>query len=164
MERSWQTVKQTCFNVISEIVIPCKHTFAVLTHICECFNHLTIANDECTPLEILTGDIPDILVFCSKPYEMVWYLKSKDALQHREWIKGRFLGIAWSTGDQMCYHVVLEGSAKMQRVVHHSVVLPQHPDENIPREIINHSPDYFFPTPTPSKQEDILAAAGDKWT
>jgi hypothetical protein len=87
------------------MVIPRKHTFAVLAHICDCFNHSAIAKDERTPLEILTGDTPDISVFRFKPYEMVWYLKSKAALQHREWVKGRFLGIAWSTGDQMCYHV-----------------------------------------------------------
>jgi hypothetical protein len=124
VERSWQTVKQTCFNVIRKMVIPRKHTFAVVAHICDCFNHSAIAKDERTPLEILTGDTPDISVFHFKPYEMVWYLKSKATLQHREWVKGRFLGIVWSTGDQMCYCVVPEGSAKMQRVVHRSVVLP----------------------------------------
>jgi hypothetical protein len=164
VERSWQTVKQTAFNVTPEAVVPVTHTFAILAHICDFFNHLAIAINGRTPLEILTGDTQDISVFHFKPYEPAWFLNTKATLQHCEWVKGRFLGIAWSTGDQMFYRVVPDGSAKMQRVVHQSGVLPRHPDENIPREIINHLSDYFFPTPTPSKQADIRAEAGDKHT
>jgi Reverse transcriptase (RNA-dependent DNA polymerase) len=164
VERSWQNVKQTCSRVMGLYMIPEKHTFSVLTHICDCFNHSAIGKDKRTPLEILTGDTPDISVFRFKPYEPVFYLKAKATLDQREWVKGRFLGIAWSTGDQMCYRVVPDGPVKQQRVVHRSIVLPRHPNDNIPRDNLVNSSDYYFPTPVPRKMAPANARAGDKRT
>ncbi len=155
VERSWQHVKQTCYNIMREKVIPAKHTFAILSHICDCFNHSAIGKEHRTPLEILTGDTPDISAFRFKPYEPVWYLKTTATLDSREWVKGRFLGMAWTTGDQMCYKVVPEGSDKKQRIVHRSIVLPRHLDEELPRTKLNHSSDYFFPTPVPRKEPPV---------
>jgi Reverse transcriptase (RNA-dependent DNA polymerase) len=153
VERSWQEVKQRGFNVMRENVIPNKHTFSIYQHICDCMNHTAInSNDNRTPLEILTGDTPDISVFRFRPYQEVWYLKTKATLDQREWIKGRFLGIAWSTGDSMCFRVVPED--KHQRIIHRTTVLPRHKDEKVPRQIYNHPSDYFFPTPVPDANQD----------
>jgi hypothetical protein len=151
VERSWQEVKQRGFNVMRENVIPSKHTLSIYQHICDCMNHTAInSNDNRTPIELLTGDTPDISVFRFRPYQEVWYLKTKATLDQREWIKGRFLGIAWSTGDSMCYRVVPED--KHQRILHRTTVLPRHKDEKVPRQIYNHPSDYFFPTPVPDHQ------------
>ena len=146
VERSWQEVKQKGFNIMRENVIPDKHTFAIYQYICDCLNHTAVSSiDNRTPLEVLTGDTPDISMFRFRPYQEVWYLKGKATLDQREWIKGRFLGFAWSTGDHMCYRVIPED--KHQRIVHRTTVLPRHKDENVPRQILTQPSDYFFPTP-----------------
>ena len=62
----------------------------------------------------------------------------------------------------MCYRVVPEGSSKKHRVVHRSVVLYRHPDENVPRTINKNPSDYFFPTPVAAKVPAAHARLGDK--
>jgi hypothetical protein len=108
VERSWQNVKQNLFNVMREYMVPVKHTMVMLTHIVDCLNHSATGRDSRTPLAIWTGDTPDISIFRFRPYEPIWFLKDKATLATREWIKGRFLGIAWRTGDQMCYRVTAD--------------------------------------------------------
>jgi stress response protein YsnF len=94
----------------------------------------------------MTGDTPDISVFRFRFWEQVWYLQTPYTTQkEKRWLKGRLLGIAWATGDHMCYHVVPEDDYK--RVVARTLVLPRHPDENAPRHLLRHPSDYFFPTP-----------------
>ena len=65
----------------------------------------------------------------------------------RKWIKGRFLGIAWSTGDKMCYKVQVDEDGKRREILHQSIVLPRHLDENGPKQILEYSSNYYFPTP-----------------
>ena len=49
----------------------------------------------------------------------------------------------------MCYRVVPDEPKLMNRTVHRSLVVPRHPDENVPREVLKHPSDHFFPTPIP---------------
>jgi hypothetical protein len=153
VELSWQNVKQILFNVMQEYMVPDQHTMDMLTHIVDCLNHSAIGRDNRTPLEILTGDTLDISIFRFRPYEPIWFLKDKATLATKEWIKGRSLGIAWSTGNQMCYRATAD-DVKFQPVVHRSVVLSRHPEENILREKFVHASDYFFPTPVPGKKTE----------
>ena len=87
-----------------------------------------------TPHQGLTGEAPDIFIryYFWKP---VWYLEGGATLPERKWLKGRFLHIVWHTGDQMCYAVCPDSYAK-EWVVHRSLILPCHPDENTPRRLI----------------------------
>ena len=54
--------------------------------------------------------------------------------KQQEWVKGCYLGIAWTTGDAITYYVVPESENVYHRKVARMVVLPCHLDEQAPRQ------------------------------
>lgn len=58
-----------------------------------------------TPTEILTGDTPDISVFRFHFWEHIEYFDPTMKQPHDGWLPGRFLGIAWNSGDSMTFYV-----------------------------------------------------------
>jgi hypothetical protein len=51
-------------------MVPDRHTTAMLAHIVDCLNHSAIGRDNGTPLEIVTGDTPDISIFGFVPMSL----------------------------------------------------------------------------------------------
>ena len=153
VERAWQDLQRRGQFLTKSLYVPKTHRFDMYAHLCDCHNHTALSSlNWRTPMETMTGDTPDISVFRYSFWEQVWYKeKSGVGAKQVNWVKGRFLGIAWSTGDTMCYRVLPEVS--YQRTVHRTIVLSRHIDENMPREILTQPSDFFFPTPkatTPS--------------
>ena len=72
-------------------------------------NHLASRKLEWrTPQEVLNGETPDISVFRFHFWEPIEYYEP--AKQPRDgWENGRFLGIAWDSGDCMTYYIEPEG-------------------------------------------------------
>ena len=58
-----------------------------------------------TPKVILTGETPDISVFRFHFWELIEYYDPTAKQPHDGWKKGRFLGIAWESGDGMTYKI-----------------------------------------------------------
>ena len=58
-----------------------------------------------TPTEILTGDTPDISVFRFHFWQKIEYYEPALKQPYDGWMPGRFLGIAWDSGDAMTFYV-----------------------------------------------------------
>lgn len=151
VERAWQQVQARVDHYMQTYAVPHSCYVDCVMHMVDCINHTARASlNWKTPMNALTGETPDISVFRFRFWEEVWYLKTPYVSQkEKEWIKGRFLGIAWATGDHMCYKVApIDG---YKRPVERALVLPRHPDENAPRQLLRNTSDYFFPTPKVKK-------------
>ena len=69
-------------------------------------NHLASRKlDWRTPHEKLTGETPDISVFRFHFWELIEYYDPTVKQPHNGWTTGRFLGIAWDSGDHMTYKI-----------------------------------------------------------
>ena len=69
-------------------------------------NHLASRKlDWRTPTERLTGNTPDISVFRFHFWQPIEYFDHSVKQPDDGWLPGRFLGIAWESGDSMTYHV-----------------------------------------------------------
>jgi hypothetical protein len=153
VERVWQDLQKRGQAYQQRYLIPNNRLVHLYQHLVDVHNHTALASlNWRTPLEAVTGDTPDISMFRYYFWEPVWYLERQATGRHKNWIKGRFLGIAWNTGDIMCYYVCPELPARHKpkannRAVCRSLVVPRHPDENGPRAILKHPSDYFWPTP-----------------
>jgi len=157
VERAWQTIQQRHDYLMNASTAPddCQHDS--VKHLCDLHNHT--ANQSLgwrTPMEVISGDTPDISMFRFRFYEPVWYRDTPNVtFKQQSWVKGRFLGIAWTTGDAMTYMVVPDGENVYHRKVARSVVLPRSPGENAPKEKHRLPSDYFFPTPKPSTAQVV---------
>ena len=58
-----------------------------------------------TPMERLTGDIPDISIFRFHFWEPIEFYNHTVKQPADGWMPGRFLGIAWESGDAMTYYI-----------------------------------------------------------
>jgi hypothetical protein len=164
VERAWQDLQKHGRYTAKTHGVPKQHRYAMFQHLCDCHNHTALSSlNWRTPLETLSGDTPDISVFRYYFWEMCWYKEATNVPQKQtRWVKGRFIGIAWTTGDTMCFRVVPE--AGFDRTVHRTVVVPRHPDEKMPRELLKHPSDHYFPTPKPPIKPSPLAVGRKKRT
>ena len=121
-------------------------------HLCDCHNHTALQSLKWrTPLEALDGETPDISVFRFSFYEPVWYLKGRAQFPDCKWVKGRFIGIAWNMGDQICFDILPVEERARECVVQCSVVLPRHHNKTGPCQVIKQADYYYFPTPCKTK-------------
>ena len=84
--------------------MPKDRVFHMYKHLCDVHNHTALASLKWrTPLKAGQGETPDLSVFRFLFWEPVWFLKGSAQHPERQWVKGRFGGIAWTTGDAMTY-------------------------------------------------------------
>lgn len=147
VERAWQDLQRKAIIFAKSYKVPEKQFPALYKHLCDCHNHTSLASlGWKTPMEAMTGDTPDISIFRFHFWEPVWFKAVTNVTTKQiVWVKGRFRGIAWATGDTMCYNVVAEDN--YPRSIHRTTVLPRHVEEEMPRQILTNPSDYFFPTP-----------------
>jgi len=160
VERAWQDLERKGQFIEQTCMVPQSKKFSMYKHLCDVHNHTALNSIGWkTPMEIIDGETPDISPFRFYFWEPVWYLEGSARQPERNWVKGRFEGMAWTTGDQMCYIICPDQEDMMKRTVARSIVLSRHPDEKAPHEI-NHKPsDYYFPTPV---KLPLSSAAGRK--
>jgi hypothetical protein len=158
VERAWGSLQAKGIFSKGKYNIPRDRRYDMYKHLCDVHNHTALGSlKDRTPMEALTGDTPDISVFRYYFWEPVWFMQIPGARQKEQrWVKGRFLGVAWSVGDNMCYEVAPDPGedTSMQRVVCRSLVVPRATEENHPRQILKHPSDHFFPTPYKAQQEE----------
>jgi hypothetical protein len=154
--RAWQDLQRRGLYTIEIMSVPKDRTFAMYKHLCDANNHTAKAKlNWQTPLEYSQGETPDISVFCFHFWEPVWFLRGPAQMPHRKWVRGRSMGIAWSTGDAMTFVVHPDKDEELgSRTVHRSVVVARHPDEKQPRQILQNLSDFFFPTPKFKTESD----------
>jgi hypothetical protein len=132
-ERAWQDIQKKAEYLSARNVVPERRKSSLHKHLCDVHNHTALASlDWITPMQAMTGEVPDISFLRYYYYQPVWYLKGPAQQGGRQWLKGRFLGISWSTGDQMCYNVCPDSSVDTDRVVPRSIIVARHPDKNVP--------------------------------
>jgi hypothetical protein len=147
-ERAWQDIQKKAEYISQRNVVPDKRKTALFKHLCDAHNHTALSSlNWITPMQAMTGEAPDISFLRYYFYQPVWYLEGPAQQPDRKWLKGRFLGISWGTGDQMCYNVCPDSSVDTDRVVPRSIIVARHPDENVPHQILKEKSDYYFPTP-----------------
>ena len=61
-----------------------------------------------TSTELLNGDTPDILAFCFSFWQAIEYYEPTAKFPEARWKAGRFLGIAWESGDAFTFKVWTE--------------------------------------------------------
>jgi hypothetical protein len=151
VERAWGTLQANGIYSKGKYNIPRDRRYDLFKHLCDVHNHTALGSlGFRTPMEALSGETPDISVFRYYFWEPVWFLQVPGARQKEQrWVKGRFLGVAWSVGDNMCYEVAPDPGedTSMQRMVCRSLIVPRATDENHPHQILKHPSDHFFPTP-----------------
>jgi hypothetical protein len=158
VERAWQDLQRRGLYTIETMCVPKERAFAMYKHLCDANNHTAKSKlNWRTPLEYSQGETPDISVFRFHFWEPVWFLRGPAQMPHRKWVRGRFMGIAWSTGDAMTFVIHPDQDEELgSRTVHRSVVVPRNPDEKQPRQILKNPSDYFFPTPKFTEQADAI--------
>ena len=73
---------------------------------CDVRNHLASRKlDWRTPQENLSGETPDISVFRFHFWQEIEFYDPMVKQPHDGWTSGRFLGIAWDSGDRMTYFI-----------------------------------------------------------
>ena len=101
-----------------------------------------------TPLEVNEGHTPDISKFRFHFYEPIWYHVPGIKAPTSSLQKGRWLGIAASTGDAMTYYIRTEKDPGEGRnvVLIRSVIKTRRKNIGTPQEYINNDPQYaeFF--------------------
>ena len=118
-----------------------------------CDVHNVLANRQLkwrTPLEVNEGHTPDISMFRFHFWEPIWYFDPKTKQPQNNLRKGRWLGIAKSSGDAMTYYIETEKEKGQGRnvVLIRSVIRSRRKNIGKENEYVNDDPKYaeFFLT------------------
>ena len=108
-ERNIQEVKKLTVFVLRQFRAPLVFWCYCMAFVIDCLNHRAKKGlDWRTPLEIHTGDTPDISAFRFYFWQPVEVFNANSAFPESKMISARFLGIAWEYGDAFTYRVWTE--------------------------------------------------------
>lgn len=88
------------------------------------------------------GHTPDISMFRFSFWQPIWYYTPRRPFPKSKMLKGRFVGLAATTGDAFCYLIFTEpdeGSREKPQVLARSVIRKRYPRTDAP--IVSHSKD-----------------------
>ena len=86
----------------------CKHYYEMWQHFSDVQNHMSRKSlKNRTPLEVFTGETPDLSVLRFAFYEPLWYREFNAKADEVKLFPGRFLGISWNVGDTLCFKVLV---------------------------------------------------------
>ena len=115
VERRIQDVKHKVTLVLQRAQAPVTFWCYALIFVVDCLNH--IAKKPLgwrTSDEVLNGDTSDISPFRFRFWEPIKFYAKKQPFPASQWIMGRYLGIAWDTGDLFTFQVWSEPNGKWQ--------------------------------------------------
>ena len=114
-ERRIQDVKHKVMMVLDRGRAPLKFWCYCLIFVVDCLNIIAKKPlDWRTSSEILNGDTPDISAFRFYFWQPIEYFDPTAKFPDALWKPGRFIGIAWDSGDQFTYKVWTEPDWKWQ--------------------------------------------------
>ena len=118
--------------------------------------HISDVNNHCarkslnwhTPLEVFSGETPDLSIFRHAFYGPVWYREWCTKAGEVKMFKGRHLGIAWNVGDSLCSKImeVNENPKKYCQFLHRSVILPRDPNMAFEHQMLLYLKHKYFLT------------------
>jgi hypothetical protein len=96
-------------------------------HICTCNDY--IASESLnwkTPLEVSTGETPDISHIRFHFYQPVWYLSPTATAGETRYLKGNFIGFSDTMGDNFSYEIAVKKTRSSKaKTLSRTVVLPR---------------------------------------
>ena len=98
-----------------------------------------------TPLEVFTGETPDVSVLRFAFYEPLWYREFNAKADEVKLFPGRFLGISWNVGNALCFKVLVQRKGKMDEILSRLVCVPRDPMCNIPPNLTGKQLKCMFP-------------------
>ena len=115
-----------------------------------CMMYCTQINNVCarkslkyrTPLEVSTGNTPDISHFRFHFYEPLWYFAPDIKTPQSNLLKARFLANAEHCGDVMTYYILTEPTKGRKQVLMRSVVKTRRKNIGTKEEFTNNDPQY----------------------
>ena len=108
-ERRIQDAKHKTMQVMGRSNAPLKFWCYALIHVIDCLNHLAKNSlNSRTSYELLNGDTPDISAFRFTFWQPIEYFDPTAKFPDSLWKKGRFLGIAWDSGDQFTFRIWID--------------------------------------------------------
>ena len=109
-ERRYQSLKHNSQNLMNRMRLPAYAWFHVVLFVAFCMNHMAVESLEWrTPLEVLTGQTPDISPLLQYEFhEDVYFTdyRASNAVTAETEIAGWFYGIAENVGHSMTYKVL----------------------------------------------------------
>ena len=122
------------------------HIFDMWSHISDVDNHMSRKSLKWrTPLEVFTGETPDLSIFRFKWFDPVFYREWTAESGSIKLLPGRFLGISWNVGDSLCMKVLVSKGRKRNVVLSRGVVLPRDPNSSVPPNLTSYPNDNMFP-------------------
>ena len=104
VERRVQDVKHKTSNLLYQSGAPLEFWCYAITFVIDCLNHLAKKPLQWrTSQEILYGDTPDISMFRFKFWQPIEFYNPAARFPGSRWSLGRFLGIAWDSGDPFTF-------------------------------------------------------------
>jgi hypothetical protein len=99
-----------------------------------------------TPMEVATGETPDIYHIIFYFYQPVWYLSPTSKAGETRYLKGRFIGFSDTVGGNLSYEIPVEKSrSRKAETLSRTVVLPRDlQDSAFPGQS---NPSTLFPVP-----------------
>ena len=108
-ERRIQDVKHKIVYILERADAPIKFWCYALIHVVDCLNHhAKPALNWKTSTELLNGDTPDISAFRFSFWQAIEYYEPTAKFPEARWKAGRFLGIAWESGDAFTFKIWTE--------------------------------------------------------
>ena len=105
-ERRIQDAKHKTMLVMYHADAPLDFWCYALLHVIDCMNYTAKKSlGWRTSYELLNGDTPDISAFRFSFWQLIEYFDPTARFPDSQWKKGRFLGIAWDSGDQFTFKV-----------------------------------------------------------
>ena len=105
-ERRIQDAKHKTMQIMGRACAPLVFWCYALIHVIDCLNHLAKKSlNWRTSYEILNGDTPDLSAFRFSFWQPVEYYDPVAKFPDSQWKRGRFLGIAWDSGDQFTFKI-----------------------------------------------------------
>ena len=150
VERMIRNIKERMRWIKSVSRSPKRRDDYLLRYICTLWNHTanrTLRGK--TPVQRMTGEMPDLSWCRFKWWDQVWYLEQSDkvAFPGTRMLPGRFLGLDETTGDEHTYFILTapDEATERQVVISRRIVCPRAPGERAYAENIMHESDRFFP-------------------
>lgn len=137
-ERRIQDVKRKTMTVLYRFNAPLVFWCYCMCFIVDCMNVTAKRKlNWRTSSEILNGDTPDISVFRFHFWQPIEYYEPTARCPESLWKRGRFLGIAWDSGDRFTYIVWTEpdGDWKNGGELVRNIVRPRKQDSIVPEEL-----------------------------
>ena len=108
-ERRIQDVKHKTVHVLQRAKAPLEFWCYALIFIVDCINHLAKKRlGWRTSQEVMNGDTADISAFRFTFWQEIEYYEPSAKFPQNRWQNGRFIGIAWDSGDQFTFYVWTE--------------------------------------------------------